>query len=86
MPTKKSAYKALRQSKKRALRNKKIKDNIKALIKKCRKTIEAKDKEKAKEIALNCQKALDKAAQKGILKKNTVARKKSRLMSKIKEL
>ena len=83
MPIKKSAFKALRQSKKGAIRNRKAKENIKALIKKCQKAIEAKDKTKAGEWAQKVQKALDKAAQRKILKKNTVARKKSRLMVRV---
>jgi len=68
----------LRKSAKRKIRNKKIKDNIKDLIKKSRKAIEAKD-EKAKELVDKTLKALDKAAQKGIIKKNARDRKKSRL-------
>jgi ribosomal protein S20 len=42
-----------------------------------------KDKEKSKEFYLKLQKALDKAAQKNILKKNTVSRYKSRLSQKV---
>ncbi len=68
----------MRKSAKRKIRNKKIKDNIKDLIKKSRKAIEAKD-EKAKELVDKTLKALDKAAQKGIIKKNARDRKKSRL-------
>jgi len=41
---------------------------------------------KAKEIYLILQKALDKAAGKGIIKKNNASRKKSRLSKKIKNL
>ncbi len=82
MPNIKSAKKALRQSVKRQAYNKEIKDNVKNLIKKSRKAIEAKD-EKAKEIVTQAMKALDKATQKGVIKKNTGNRKKSRLHQRL---
>jgi len=78
MPNTKSAKKELRKSRKRQIYNKKIKNNIKDLIKKSRKAIDAKD-EKARELVSKTLKALDKAAQKGIIKKNAKDRKKSRL-------
>jgi len=78
MPNTKSAKKELRKSKKRQVYNKQIKKNIKDLIKKSRKAIEAGD-EQAKELVAKTLKALDKAAQKGVIKKNTRDRKKSRL-------
>lgn len=83
MPQKKSAAKALRQSKKLAAHNKAIKDNIKTLIKKTKKAIEAKENDKALELVKSAIKAIDKATQKKIIKKNTGARKKSRLMKKV---
>lgn len=83
MPQKKSAVKALRQAKKLAIHNKKIKDDIKTLIKKTKKAIEAGAKDQALELAKQAIKAIDKAAQKKIIKKNSAARKKSRLMKKI---
>lgn len=82
MPNLKNAKKALRKSKKLADYNKKIKDNLKALIKKSRKAIDAKD-DKAGELVNSTLKALDKAAQKGVIKKNTRDRKKSRLHQKL---
>lgn len=78
MPNTKSAKKELRKSKKRQVHNKKIKDSLKDLIKKSRRAIEIGDA-KAKELVAETLKALDKAAQKGIIKKNTKDRKKSRL-------
>jgi len=78
MPNIKSAKKELRKSKKRAILNKKIKDNIKSLVKKSRKAIVAKDAG-AKELVAKTLKALDKAAQKKIIKKNTRDRAKSRI-------
>lgn len=78
MPNKKSAQKELRKGAKRNEYNKKIKDNVKNLIKKSRKAIEAKDKS-AQELVQKTLIALDKAAQKGVIKKNAKDRKKSRL-------
>lgn len=82
MPNVKSAKKELRKSQKRAIYNKKIKDNVKSLIKKSRKAIAGKDG-KAEELVLKSFKAIDKAAQKGVIKKNTKNRKKSRLHAQL---
>jgi small subunit ribosomal protein S20 len=78
MPNIKSAAKELRKSVKRRAFNRNIEDNLKDLIKKSRKAIEAKDA-KASDLVRQTMKALDKASQKGVIKKNTAARKKSRL-------
>ncbi|MFH1522386.1 MAG: 30S ribosomal protein S20 [Patescibacteria group bacterium] len=85
MPNIKGAKKELRKSIKRHDRNKKINVNLKKLIKTSRKEIEAKDS-KASEIVKNTLKALDKAAQKGIIKKNTRDRKKSRLQKRLNKM
>jgi small subunit ribosomal protein S20 len=82
MPNLKSAKKELRKSKKRNAHNTKIEENLKSLLKKSRKAIEAKDA-KAKDLVAQTLKALDKAAQKGIIKKNNRDRKKSRLHKKL---
>lgn len=82
MPNKLSAKKELRKGKKREAANQKAVDNIKTLIKKSRQMIEAKGKE-AEELVKKTLKALDKAAQKGIIKKNTRDRKKSRLYQRL---
>jgi len=75
MPIIKSAKKALRQSIKRRLRNIKLKEAIKNAAVKMKK---AKKEEMNKFLSL-AYKAIDKAAKSGIIKKNTAARKKSRL-------
>lgn len=82
MPNLKSAKKELRKSKKRQIRNTQIEENLKKLIKNSRKAIEAKDS-KAKDLVAQTMKALDKAAQKGVIKKNTSNRKKSRIHTKL---
>ncbi len=82
MPNIKSAKKELRKSIKRQLRNKNVKNSLSGLIKKGRKAIDAKEA-KAAELVNETIKALDKAAQKGIIKKNTASRKKSRLQLRL---
>jgi len=82
MPNIKSAKKELRKSAKNQARNKKVKDEVKDLIKKSRKAIEAKEKD-VKDLVAKTLKALDRAAQKGIIKKNTRDRKKSRLHQRL---
>ena len=86
MPVKKAAFKAIRQDKKRAARNKKVKSDIAALVKKINKSVTAKDSAKASDWLKQVIKKIDKAAQKGILKKNTAARKKSRLSKAVRAL
>lgn len=82
MPNIKSAKKELRKGKKRNLYNRKVKENLKNLIKKSRKAIEAGGAE-AKDLAAKAVKALDKAAQKGVIKKNARNRLKSRLQKRL---
>ncbi|MBI3291088.1 30S ribosomal protein S20 [Candidatus Falkowbacteria bacterium] len=84
MPVKRSAFKALRQSKRRAARNKKIKSDISALVRKVNKAISAKDSGKAVEFLKQAIKKFDKAVQNKVIKKNTAARKKSRLSKAVK--
>lgn len=79
MPITKSAKKALRQSIKRRERNLIYKKQIKTLLKKARSLVLAKKTAEAKELLPKIYKILDKAAKKGVLKKGTAARKKSRL-------
>lgn len=82
MPNIKSAKKELRKSIKRAAHNAKIKDNINLLTKKTKKAIAASD-DTAKDLFKGTMKALDKAAKKGLIKKNAANRKKSRLHKKL---
>jgi len=81
MPKLQSGKKELRKSEKRKIHNQKIKENLKDAVKNTKRSIEAKDA-KAKELLAQALKALDKAAQKKIIKKNTRDRKKSRLQKK----
>lgn len=86
MPIKKSAMKALRQSEKRAKRNKDVKESIAYLRRMSRKALDAKDTKKAEKLAKDTAKAVDKAIQNKVLKKNTGARIISRLTKKVNAL
>ena len=78
-PITKSAKKALRQSKKRRVRNIQKKKIIKKLFKEIKNLVSEKKKEEAKKLLPQVYKLLDKAAKTGLIKKNTAARKKSRI-------
>ena len=81
MPIKQQSKKALRQNIKRSVRNIKVREDIKTLLKKIHKAIDKKEaKDKIEAMIKDVQKKLDKGAQKKIFKKNTVARKLSRLV------
>ncbi|MBN1325969.1 30S ribosomal protein S20 [Candidatus Falkowbacteria bacterium] len=81
MPIKQKSKEALRKSKRHLARNTKIKGDLKTLLKKIRKDIDSKKADKEIETLIKqAQKAIDKAAQKGIIKKNSASRKLSRLV------
>lgn len=86
MPNLASAKKALRQDIKRARRNMLVKAELKSLRVKFRKLITDNKKSEAAEVAKLLGKKFDKAHAKGVLKKNTVARYKSRMMKKLNAL
>ena len=85
MPNKKSAEKELRKAVKRNAANKKVASKLKDLVKTNLKQIKAGDKKVTTDYSKTI-KAIDKAAKKGVIKKNTASRKKSRLMKKINAL
>jgi small subunit ribosomal protein S20 len=86
MPIIKSAKKALRQNKKRKLENLKVKNKMKDQVKKIKSFVSNGKKKEAQENLSRGYKAIDKAVKKGIIKKNTAARKKSRLTKLINRL
>lgn len=57
---------------------------MQSVIKEYKKLIISKNPDAAKILLPQLQKVIDKAAKRGIIKKNTAARKKSRLMKKLK--
>ncbi len=81
MPIKASAKKALRQSKRRQVRNLKRKRTAKDIVKKIKKLIAAKKIKEAEKLVPLAYKAIDKSAKTGVIKKNTASRRKSRLMN-----
>jgi small subunit ribosomal protein S20 len=84
MPITKSAKKALRGSARKGEFNQHRKDELKSSLKNIEKLVkEGKKDEAVKALAL-AYKAIDKAAKRGIIKKNTASRKKSRLSAKLK--
>ena len=82
----KSAKKDIRRTKKVTTNNHELKARVKNDIKKCEKAIMAGDKKLAVETLKTVQKTVDKALAKGLVKKNTAAREKSRLNNKVKEM
>lgn len=81
MPTKEQSKKALRQMHRHAERNLKVREDIKTLMKKARMAVDKKEPaDKINALLKQIQKGLDKAAQKNVIKKNTAARKLSRLV------
>lgn len=66
--------------------NKKIKGLFRSAIKKSTEAIAANDAKTAQEWAKKAMQALDKAAKKSVISKNTAARKKSRLNKKVKAI
>lgn len=82
MPIKNSAKKAMRQDKKRAEGNLAVKTAYKKAIKAVTKALDAGEGD-IKALMLDAQKRLDKAAKKGVIKRNTAARRLSRLSKKV---
>ncbi|MBI2624818.1 MAG: 30S ribosomal protein S20 [Candidatus Nealsonbacteria bacterium] len=83
MPITKSAKKAIRQSLKRKAHNLVYKNKIKRLIKEVRKLVLGKKTDEAKKLLPALYKILDKAAKENVIKKNTSARRKSRITKMI---
>lgn len=81
MPIIKSAKKRVRVTKKASARNSKTKRNLRSALKSFQASLGG---SKAATAHNNAQSALDKAAKKGILHKNKVARKKRQLAAKAK--
>jgi len=80
MPIKASAKKEFRKALKRRVLNVTRAKAVKDATKKIQKLIVAGSKEDAAKLISAAYQAVDKAAKRGIIKKNTAARKKSRLM------
>ena len=86
MPNLANAKKALRQSEKRAARNKLVKEEISSLRRHFKVALKNKNAEEAQKLAKDLQKKLDKAVTKNVFKKNTVSRLKSRMAGAIQKI
>ncbi len=82
MPNKKAARKAIRQSQKNRARNLRVERDVHSAIKASRESIVA-GKEDREQRVFHAIKKLDRGVAKGIIKKNTAARKKSRLVKSL---
>ena len=83
MPVTKGAKKTLRAATRKRVFNIRRQRELASSIKKVKKLIVEGEKDTANKILPRAYKAIDKAAKRGLLKKNTAARKKSRLSASI---
>lgn len=79
-----SAQKRIRQTLKRTARNKARKSRVHTFIRKVEEAVAAGDKAAAQAALIAAQPELQRAAGKGVLKANAVARKISRLSARVK--
>ncbi len=86
MPIKTSAKKYMRVTERKTAINKRVKGVLKSTIKKVKENITDKNISAAQEAFKIAQSAIDKAAKRGIIKKNTAARKKSRINAALKKI
>ena len=85
MPVTKSAKKQVRVNERKRLRNQPISSQCKTYITKAERLIFSGDLEAAQKAVVAAISSLDKAAEKGVIHPNNVARRKSRLMKKLNE-
>ena len=83
MPNIKSAIKRVNVIEKKTLRNNMIKSGYKSAVKKFEQAIEAKNVQEATTLFAEATKKIDQACTKGVIVKNTAARKKSNLAKKL---
>jgi len=83
MPIKESAKKELRKAKKRRVLNLQRQKTMKDALKNIKRLLAAGKKDEAKKLLPVAYQAIDKAAKRGVIKKNAAARKKSRLMKSL---
>lgn len=82
----KSQIKRNKQNQAQRSRNRVYRGTARTFVKKAQNVIKAGDKEQAQAETKKAIKALDKAAQMGVIHKNNAARRKSRLMKKLNNL
>jgi len=81
-----SARKRIRQTERRTERNKARKSRMRTFVKKVEEAVESGDKAAAAAALIAAQPEMQRAAGKGVIHKNTVARKISRLAKRVKAL
>jgi small subunit ribosomal protein S20 len=86
MANHKSAEKRIRQTERRTAVNRARVSRVRTFIKKVETAIESGDKEAARDAFIAAQPELQRGVGKGVVHKNTAARKLSRLSSRIKAL
>ena len=83
MPNIKSAEKRVKIIEKKTLRNNMIKSGYRTAVKKFEEAVAEGDKAKAETLFSEATKKIDQACTKGVIVKNTAARKKSNLAKKL---
>ena len=83
MPNIKSAIKRVGVIEKKTLRNNMIKSGFRTAIRKFEEAVDANDVKNAETLFVDATKKIDMACSKGVIVKNTAARKKSRLAKKL---
>lgn len=86
MPIIKAAKKYMRVTKRKTAINQKVRGAFRSAIKITREAVAKGDKDKAQEYLKKSVVALDKAAQKKLIKKNNASRRKSRLNKLVKDM
>lgn len=86
MANSKSAKKRVLTNERNRVRNQAVKTRVKTMAKKVLAAVETGDVEASKAALSVAYKEFDKAVTKGVLKKNTASRKKSRLAAKVASL
>ncbi len=86
MPNIKSSKKSVKTDALQTIQNNTYTAKVKNSIKKCEKAIKDKNQELAESTLKTVIANIDKACSKGLIKKNTCARQKSRLNKKVKEM
>jgi small subunit ribosomal protein S20 len=81
-----SAKKAYRSSLKKQIFNVRRKRDLHEVMKDIKGVISSNDRKGAQDLLPKAYKAIDKATKRGVIKKNTASRKKSRLVSAIKKI
>lgn len=86
LPHRRSAIKHVRADQRKRDRNRQRKSQLRKILRKTEEQIAEANVEEAQELYRQATSTLDKAAQKGVIKKGTANRKKARLAQKLNQL